>query len=88
MTAALAIKPNLHELDTRPSALEVFQDRCEARAYLCGANGWGMGCARVMEPMEAIDGLQHDAETSGLVAEVGQDKIQAVLAHYFGGHDV
>ena len=70
------------------SPLEKFRLRCSAKAYLSGASVPGMGCARVIHPIEAIDALQHDAETSGLVAEVGQGEIREVMAHYFGGHDV
>jgi hypothetical protein len=33
--------------------------------------------------IEAVDGLQADAEASGLVEHVGQDQVQAILSEAF-----
>jgi hypothetical protein len=62
---------------TRPSALECFAMRCWARAYL-HANG-------ELSLHEAVDALQEQAETSGLVRILGQDTVQALMAREFGG---
>jgi hypothetical protein len=59
-----------------PSLLEIFCARCEARAMLYAA------CEYTLQ--EAIDVLQADAERDGLVAEIGQDAVQAILARAFG----
>lgn len=59
----------------RPSPLAVFTARCEARALL-----WA---ARELTLHQAADELQVDAVASGLVAEVGQDAVQAVMAKAF-----
>jgi hypothetical protein len=52
-----------------------FRLRCEARAYLFSIGD--------MDLLEAVDGLQADAEASGLVAFIGQDRVQAILAAAF-----
>jgi hypothetical protein len=54
---------------------EIFRERCEARAILCEA------C--VFDLHEAVDVLQADAERTGLVAEIGPDAVQAILAKAF-----
>lgn len=58
-----------------PSPLDVFHIRCEARAILVEA------C--LFDLQEAIDGLQEAAVASGLVDEIGQDAVQAMLAEAF-----
>jgi hypothetical protein len=62
-----------------PSALadpvEVFTARAEARAYL-----WSEG---ELDLHSAVDVLQHDAERSGLVELIGQDRVQAIMAKAF-----
>jgi hypothetical protein len=58
-----------------PSALQVFQLRAWARAYLAYA------C--VLTLPDAVDVLQESAVASGLVDELGQDAVQATLADAF-----
>ena len=60
----------------RPSALEVFIARAEARALLWQAGEFDLH--------QAVDELQAAAERDGLVAEIGQDEVQAILAKAFG----
>jgi hypothetical protein len=54
---------------------EVFQLRCWARAYLYAAGE--------LELPEAVDALQAAAEAYGLVDELGQDAVQAIIASAF-----
>jgi hypothetical protein len=65
------------------SAIEIFQARAEARAILWAACVFGLA--------EAVDVLQRDAERDGLVEELGQDGVQAIIATAFqrvrSGHD-
>jgi hypothetical protein len=72
MMAALAARA----LAPRPSPLEVFALRCWARAYL-SANG-------ELSLQAAVDELQECAAASGLVLEIGQDAVQAIMASEFG----
>jgi hypothetical protein len=58
-----------------PSGREIFAARCQARAYLFAAGEIGLH--------EAVDVLQHDAEATGLVDELGQDEVQRILAEAF-----
>jgi hypothetical protein len=51
----------------------VFRARAEARALL-----WRVGEFSSLH--EAVDKLQADAVESGLVAEIGQDEVQRVMA--------
>lgn len=60
---------------TRPDPLAVFIARAEARALLWQAGEYDLH--------EAVDELQAAAERDGLVAELGQDAIQAILAAAF-----
>jgi hypothetical protein len=53
--------------------IEVFRARAWARAYLYMAGE--------LDLQEAVDELQRAAERDGLVAEVGQDEIQAILTN-------
>jgi hypothetical protein len=55
--------------------VDAFAARAEARAYL-----WSVG---ELDFHEAVDELQADAERDGLVAEVGQDAMQAIMATAF-----
>jgi hypothetical protein len=71
MTAAARIA----EPAPRPSALAVFIARAEARALLWQAGEFDLH--------QAIDPLQEAAERDGLVAKLGQDKVQAILAKAF-----
>jgi hypothetical protein len=70
MTNAARIAPA-----PRPSALAVFIACAEARALL-----WQVG---EFDLHEAIDPLQDAAERDGLVAKLGQNKVQAILAKAF-----
>jgi hypothetical protein len=60
---------------TIPTTLDVFTLRCWARAAL-----WQAG---EIDRRDAVDQLQHDAEASGLVSEIGQDGVQAAMAAAF-----
>jgi hypothetical protein len=57
------------------TALMIFRERCEARAILYEA------CVYSLH--EAVDVLQADAERTGLVAEIGQDAVQSIIATAF-----
>src|SRR5262245_23588166 len=70
MTAAARILPA-----ARPSALAVFIARAEARAQL-----WHVG---ELDLHDAVDELWHAAERDGLVAQLGADKAQEILADAF-----
>jgi hypothetical protein len=54
---------------------EVFQARCEARAILVRALYFDLP--------DAVDGLQAAAVAYGLVDELGQDKVQSMMAAAF-----
>jgi hypothetical protein len=73
---AASMKPATTPAPVDP--LTAFQAQCEARAllYLAGE----------LDLHEALDTLQSDAETSGLVRMIGQDAIQAILANAFAPH--
>jgi len=65
-----------HETGTLPVAVfDVFYLRCEARADLVAA------C--LMDFRDAVDGLQAAAVRYGLVTEIGQDGVQAIMAEAF-----
>jgi hypothetical protein len=72
MTIAAASADPTHKL----SPLAVFIARAEARVLL-----WQAG---EMDLAEAVDGLQVAAERDGLVADLGQDAVQAILSRAFG----
>jgi len=59
------------------SAADKFRARYEARAILYAAGE--------LDLREAIDTLQADAVASGLVAEIGQNAVQAIMAAAFRG---
>jgi hypothetical protein len=59
-----------------PDQLDVFRERCEARAYLVKIGD--------LELLDAVDVLQVDAEFDGLVDRLGQDAIQEIMAAAFG----
>jgi hypothetical protein len=73
MSTAAAI--DHHQSAKKASPIEVFRERCEARATLC-ANG-------VMPLIEAVDGLQEAAAAQGLLKRYGQDEIQQIMAESF-----
>jgi hypothetical protein len=59
----------------RPSVLDVFIARAEARALLWQAGEFDLH--------EAVDELQAAAERDGLVAEIGQDAVQEIITRAF-----
>jgi hypothetical protein len=63
-------------LARKPESTASFKERCEARAYLWAACEFDLH--------QAVDKLQHDAVASGLVAEIGQDAVQAIMTEAFG----
>ena len=71
MTAAGAAIATERQVD----ALDALTARAWARAYL-----WSIGEYNLLE---AVDILQQDAERDGLVARVGQDRVQGILAKAF-----
>jgi hypothetical protein len=58
-----------------PSRLEVFAERCKARALL-----WQAG---EIDLHTAVDELQAAAVRYGLVAKLGQDEVQRLMADAF-----
>ena len=56
-------------------SIEVFCSRCEARAFLVAAGE--------LDLIQAVDELQAAAIEDGLVAEIGQDAVQAIMANAF-----
>jgi hypothetical protein len=59
----------------RPTPLDIFFECVEARACLYRAGE--------MDLHEAVDGLQEHAERHGVVAEIGQDAVQEIMAAAF-----
>jgi hypothetical protein len=59
----------------RIDPVAVFIARAEARALLYAANEFDLH--------EAVDKLQADAERDGLVAAIGQDEVQRIIAEAF-----
>ena len=70
MTAAVAVLAN-----RAADRLEVFRERCLARALLVREG--------LQDFQEAVDGLQNAAVAYGLVGRFGQDEIQAIMAEAF-----
>jgi hypothetical protein len=62
------------------SPIEVFRERCEARAMLVGHGLHSL--------QDSVDVLQAAAEAQGLVAQFGQDAIQEILAESFARWEV
>jgi len=60
---------------TTPSAIDAFKLRCEARALLVKDGAEFLDVA--------VDALQNAAEASGLVAELGPDRVQEIMATAF-----
>src|SRR4051812_17522484 len=71
LTESLAQRPI-----ERHRALEVFEARCDARALL-----WREG---MIDLHTAVDELQDAAEKRGLVQDLGQDTVQAIMGNAFG----
>lgn len=74
MTAA-AVRATNADLRPSPSSLAVVIARAEARATL-----WQVG---ELDLHEAVDELQAAAVVSGLVAKLGQDEVQRLMAEAF-----
>jgi hypothetical protein len=70
--AAAAIKQ--HQT-AKPSPIEIFRERAEARAVLV-ANGY-------LDLQTAVDELQESAAAQGFLKQFGQDRIQEILAESF-----
>ena len=65
-----------HEAGISPApALDVLRLRCECRVILVDA------C--LVNLAEAVDGLQAAAVRYGLIKEIGQDRVQAIMAEAF-----
>jgi hypothetical protein len=64
-----------HHETAKASPIEIFRERCEARAMLV-ANGY-------LDFQITIDELQEVAVSQRLVATHGQDEIQQILAESF-----
>jgi hypothetical protein len=64
-----------HEQQRGLDPIVVFTARAEARALL-----WRVG---EFSLCEAVDVLQQDAVRDGLVDEIGQDRVQAIMADAF-----
>ena len=62
-------------LAVRADPIEVFTARAEARAYLWAEHQISLH--------QAVDKLQFDAVRDGLVAAIGQDRVQAEMAKAF-----
>jgi hypothetical protein len=60
-----------------PSAVKIFQAHAQARALLYPTGEFDLH--------GAVDALQEAAVATGLVNEIGQDAVQAILAEAFGG---
>src|SRR5215813_10076498 len=58
-----------------PALVAAFELRCQARALL-----WH---AAELELFEAVDKLWDDAQRDGLVDELGQDRVQQIIADAF-----
>src|SRR5262249_17572524 len=65
----------VRQQDGRIDPVAVFIARAEARALLYAASEF--------DPHEAVDKLQADAERDGLVAAIGQDEVQRIIAEAF-----
>ena len=72
----VAIARGCEQGTERLTKLAIFKERCEVRAILVEA--------AVYDLHEAVDVLQADAVESGLVADLGQDEVQAIMAEAFG----
>jgi len=60
-----------------PHPMDIFCERCEARAYLVEIGDLAF--------LDAVDALQADAEFDGLIDQFGQQIIQQIMAAAFGG---
>lgn len=67
--------PRYLDHDRPADPLDVLRCRAGARAYLVAIGDLDLG--------QAVDGLQDYAMSSGLVARIGQDAVQAIIAAEF-----
>jgi hypothetical protein len=67
--------PTIRQQDVRVDPVEVFRLRCNARARLYATGE--------IDLHTAVDELQESAELNGLVAAIGQDAVQAIMAAAF-----
>jgi hypothetical protein len=67
----------LRHSEIRIDPLAVFKARAEARALL-----WK--CCEI-DLHDAVDVLQADAERDGLIDQLGQDRVQQIIADAFHG---
>src|SRR5262249_25047017 len=79
-TNKTAMTAAAHHLDSPPEILsitaeDIFRERCEPRAILYVAGEFDL--------QTAVDKLQADAVRNGLVAEIGPDRVQAIMARAF-----
>jgi hypothetical protein len=65
----------VRQRDVRIDPITVFIARAEARAMLYAAGEFDLHTA--------VDVLQADAERDGLVAAIGQDEVQRIIAEAF-----
>lgn len=63
-----------------PTAEEVFVASCEACALLWATGEYGHHPTALLT---TVDKLQQDAERTGLLARIGQDKVQEHIARAF-----
>jgi hypothetical protein len=73
----------LYHSEIRIDPLTVFKARAEARALL-----WK--CCEI-DLYEAVDILQYAAKRAGLIDQLGQDRVQKIIAdafHRFRAHEV
>jgi hypothetical protein len=75
MTAATRRKETASGCSEAVPAIDVFHLRCWARAELVAAY--------LMDFHEAVDGLRAAAVRYGLIKEIGQDAVQAIMAAAF-----
>jgi hypothetical protein len=75
MTAPMRRHSGWQQLGHVVNRLEIFRARAEARAAL-----WQAG---EISLHDAVDKLQAAAERNGLVDEIGQDEVQAILSTAF-----
>jgi hypothetical protein len=66
----------LRDIQVYADPVEVLEARAGARAYL-----WAH--CDILDLLDAVDTLQDYAERSGLVASIGQDRVQRIISDAF-----
>jgi hypothetical protein len=66
----------VRQQDVRVDPVAVFRLRCNARARLYATG-------EIIDSHTAVDELQISAEASGLIAAIGQDRVQAIISAAF-----